>query len=91
MRGPTTGFLGERVRPRGLRLFACALVAAWCLLCVAAFVSSAAFADDAAWPSFRADANNNAVTAAATPASTTQTALRWSRQFGSSWSASPSP
>lgn len=91
MRGPTTGFLGERVRPRGLRLFACALVAAWCLLCGAAFASPTAFADDAAWPSFRADANNNAVTAAATPASTTQTALRWSRQFGSSWSASPSP
>ena len=70
-----------------LRLLACLLVAVLCLVCG----GRAAFAQDAAWPSFRADESNNAVTAAATPASTQQTALRWSRSFGSGWGSSPSP
>lgn len=70
-----------------LRLIACALAVLLCLACGC----QAAFAQDVAWPSFRADADNNAVTAAATPASTQQTALRWSRSFGSSWGTSPSP
>lgn len=91
MRGQATCLAKRAARPSRPRLFAYALIAAWCLLIAPAFACPPALADEAAWPSFRADANNNAVTAAATPASTTQTALRWSRQFGSGWSSSPSP
>ncbi|MGI6535318.1 MAG: PQQ-binding-like beta-propeller repeat protein [Eggerthellaceae bacterium] len=91
MRSQATCLAKSPARPSKPRLFACALIGAWCLLIAVAFACPPALADEAAWPSFRADANNNAVTAAATPASTTQTALRWSRQFGSGWSASPSP
>lgn len=86
--GPGVAAAPGLVRARVMRALCAVLVLAG-LLCAMGVRPAAAA--DAAWPSFRADAANNGVTAAPTPTGAAQTSLRWAVSFGDDWSASPSP
>lgn len=78
---------GSRPTQRIMR----AIIGLCVLLVVAAVWCASAYAAESDWPSFRPNAENNAVTLAPTPAMPQQTAVRWARSLGSGWSASPTP